>query len=57
MTEALRQGVVLIPPIGLYGNVLRLAPALTMTAEQAQCGLQILFDVVKRIPSHLMKED
>jgi 4-aminobutyrate aminotransferase len=41
MEEAKRQGL-LIGKGGLHGNVLRIAPALTLTSEEAQEGLEKL---------------
>lgn len=40
--EAYLRGLAMIAPIGLHGNVIRIAPPLVITAEQAQAGLDIL---------------
>ncbi len=40
--EAYRRGLCLIAPIGMYGNVIRVAPPLVITEAQAQEGLDIL---------------
>lgn len=48
--EATREGGLLIGKGGLYGNVLRLAPPLSITADEADEGLAILagaFDSIK----------
>jgi 4-aminobutyrate aminotransferase len=40
--EACRRGLLMIAPIGLYGNVLRIAPPLVITREQLDTGVDIL---------------
>ncbi|MFQ6098024.1 MAG: aspartate aminotransferase family protein, partial [Armatimonadota bacterium] len=40
--EAFQRGLALIAPIGLYGNVIRIAPPLVITQEEAHVGLDIL---------------
>jgi 4-aminobutyrate aminotransferase len=40
--EAARQGGLLVGKGGLYGNVLRVAPPLTLTQAEAEEGLEIL---------------
>lgn len=43
LVEACYQsGLLLIAPIGFYGNVVRIAPPLVMTAEEAAVGMDIL---------------
>jgi 4-aminobutyrate aminotransferase-like enzyme len=44
-------GLLLIAPIGIYGNVIRIAPPLVITEEQAEVGLEI-FERVLRGLSH-----
>ncbi len=39
---AYRRGLLLIAPIGFYGNVLRVAPPLVITEEEALAGVDIL---------------
>jgi 4-aminobutyrate aminotransferase len=46
--EAARAGGLLIGKGGLFGNVLRIAPPLSITAEEATEGLEILGDAVRR---------
>jgi 4-aminobutyrate aminotransferase len=43
---AYRRGLLLIAPIGFYGNVLRLAPPLVITAEEAAAGLRLLDEAI-----------
>ncbi len=40
--EAAQRGLVMIAPIGLYGNVLRIAPPLVINEEQINIGVDIL---------------
>ncbi len=40
------RGLLLIAPIGLYGNVLRISPPLVITEEEAKLGLDILEEVL-----------
>jgi 4-aminobutyrate aminotransferase-like enzyme len=49
--QAREAGLVLIPPIGVFGNVLRVAPALTMEQDQALEGLAILRQILESVPS------
>jgi len=39
-----QRGLLMIAPIGMYGNVLRLAPPLVITEEQAAVGMDIMRD-------------
>jgi 4-aminobutyrate aminotransferase-like enzyme len=39
--EAARRGLMMIAPIGMFGNVLRVAPPLVITREQADESLDI----------------
>jgi 4-aminobutyrate aminotransferase-like enzyme len=52
-TEVVRrtreEGVILIPPIGVFGNVLRLAPALNMDQDLALQGLAIVRRVLEEV--------
>ena len=41
---ALKHGVILQPPGGRFGNVLKLSPPLVITEEQLNCGLQTIDD-------------
>lgn len=43
------EGVVLIPPIGVFSNVLRIAPALTMVEADALEGLSVVRRVVEEV--------
>lgn len=45
--EAYLRGLCLIAPIGMYGNVIRIAPPLVITAEQMHEGLDILEAAMK----------
>jgi len=47
--EAARRGLVMIAPIGFYGNVLRIAPPLIITEEEAMDGLDRLEDALKAV--------
>jgi len=40
-----QQGLLMIAPIGLYGNVLRIAPPLVITEKEADTGCDILESV------------
>jgi len=46
--ELCRQGGLLVGRGGLYGNVIRLGPALTLTEDEAVEGAEILVDAVAR---------
>ena len=46
MDRCYRRGLLLIAPIGLYGNVLRIAPPLVITEEEAAAGCDILESVL-----------
>jgi 4-aminobutyrate aminotransferase-like enzyme len=41
-----RRGLLMIAPIGFYGNVLRIAPPLVMTQQEAATGCDILEEVM-----------
>ncbi|MFI7026454.1 aspartate aminotransferase family protein [Micromonospora sp. NPDC049900] len=45
--EACRQGGLLVGKGGLYGNVLRMGPPLTLTEEEAREGLAILVEAIR----------
>jgi 4-aminobutyrate aminotransferase len=45
--EAYLRGLCLIAPIGMYGNVIRIAPPLVITAEQMHEGLDVLEAAMK----------
>ena len=47
VNEAFQRGLCLIAPIGLYGNVIRIAPPLVMTEAQLAEGLDILEAAMK----------
>lgn len=49
--EEARQGGLLIGKGGLHGNVLRVSPPLSLTGEEADSGLGILSDAVRRAAS------
>ncbi len=49
--QAREAGLVLIPPIGVFGNVLRVAPALTMEQDRALEGLALLRQILESVPS------
>lgn len=44
-----RKGLLMIAPIGLYGNVLRIAPPLVITEEEAGIGCDILEEVFRDV--------
>jgi len=44
-----RKGLLMIAPIGLYGNVLRIAPPLVIMEEEAKVGCDILEEVLKEV--------
>jgi 4-aminobutyrate aminotransferase/diaminobutyrate-pyruvate transaminase/4-aminobutyrate aminotransferase/(S)-3-amino-2-methylpropionate transaminase len=46
VAEAFRRGLALIAPIGLYGNVVRIAPPLTITREALAVGIEVLAEAV-----------
>jgi 4-aminobutyrate aminotransferase len=54
--EEARSGGLLIGKGGLLGNVLRVAPALSVTSEEATEGFQILSDAVRRAVSEAREE-
>jgi 4-aminobutyrate aminotransferase-like enzyme len=43
---AYQRGLLLIAPIGFYGNVLRLAPPLVITEEEAMSGCDLLAEAI-----------
>ncbi len=45
--EAYKRGLLLISPIGFYGNVLRLAPPLVVTEQEALTGVDLLAEAVE----------
>src|SRR5581483_4043928 len=45
--EAYRRGLLLIAPIGFYGNVLRLAPPLVITEQEARLGVRLLAQAIE----------
>lgn len=44
--ECYRRGLLLIAPIGNAGNVIRIAPPLVITSEEAKVGLDIIEDAM-----------
>jgi len=52
VTEAVwSEGLVLLPPAGVHGNVIRLAPPLVISDDEAMDGLSRLRSVLERIGS------
>ncbi|MER5456087.1 aspartate aminotransferase family protein [Micromonospora sp. NPDC002389] len=49
--EACREGGLLVGKGGLYGNVLRMGPPLTLTEEEAREGLAILVEAIRAASS------
>ncbi|MFA4029428.1 MAG: hypothetical protein GDYSWBUE_000368 [Candidatus Fervidibacterota bacterium] len=47
--RAFEKGLLLIAPIGLFGNVIRIAPPLVITWEIAERGLDILEDAIAEV--------
>lgn len=45
--DACQRGLIMIAPIGLYGNVLRIAPPLVITKEELNAGVDILNAALK----------
>ena len=43
-----RRGGLLVGKGGLYGNVLRMGPPLTLTEDEAREGLAILVDAIRK---------
>ena len=43
---AYRRGLLLIAPIGFYGNVIRIAPPLVITEQEALRGVELLADAI-----------
>lgn len=46
---SIKNGLMLIKPIGFYGNVVRMAPAFTLTEDQVRTGLKIFADAVASV--------
>ncbi|MCU7726966.1 aminotransferase class III-fold pyridoxal phosphate-dependent enzyme [Actinoplanes sp. KI2] len=49
VSDECRAGGLLVGKGGLYGNVIRIGPALTLTEEEAREGLAILVDAITRV--------
>ena len=47
--EAFQRGIVMIAPIGFYSNVIRIAPPLIMTEEEAQLGADLLEEAIAAV--------
>ena len=47
--EAYQRGLVMIAPIGFYGNVIRIAPPLVITEEEALLGADILEEAIAAV--------
>ena len=47
--EAFKRGLILIAPIGFYGNVIRIAPPLVISSELMAKGLDIIEDAVRSL--------
>lgn len=47
--ESARRGLVMIAPVGLYGNVLRISPPLVITEEEAMEGLSRLEEAIEAV--------
>jgi 4-aminobutyrate aminotransferase/(S)-3-amino-2-methylpropionate transaminase len=43
---AYQRGLLLIAPIGFYGNVLRIAPPLVITEDEANAGIDLLAEAI-----------
>lgn len=46
VSEAFKRGLALIAPIGMYGNVVRIAPPLTIGPEALEVGISVLSEAV-----------
>ena len=51
--ESAREGGLLVGKGGLYGNVVRLAPPMTVTSDEVQVGLAILSDAIAHADEEL----
>ena len=49
VARALEAGLVLIPPIGLHGNVIRIAPPLSIPEPVLEEGTTILIDALRKV--------
>lgn len=52
--KAFEKGLLLIAPIGLFGNVIRIAPPLIITWELAEKGLQILDEAISEVEAKVL---
>jgi len=51
--ESARAGGLLVGKGGLYGNVIRLAPPMTLTSDEVDVGLAILTDAIAHADQEL----
>ena len=49
INEAFNRGLVMIAPIGFYGNAIRVAPPLVITEEEALLGADILEEAIAAV--------
>ncbi|MHB8613304.1 MAG: aspartate aminotransferase family protein [Candidatus Dormibacteraceae bacterium] len=49
VARALEDGLVLIPPIGLLGNVIRIAPPLSIPEDELEEGVAILVEAIRKV--------
>ncbi|HID07848.1 MAG TPA: aminotransferase class III-fold pyridoxal phosphate-dependent enzyme [Armatimonadetes bacterium] len=47
--RAFHRGLLLIAPIGMFGNVIRIAPPLVISEELADEGVRILSEVITEL--------
>ncbi|HMK82712.1 MAG TPA: aspartate aminotransferase family protein, partial [Candidatus Bathyarchaeia archaeon] len=47
--RATKKGLILQPPGGRFGNVLKLSPPVVITKEQLDRGIEVLSDTIKEI--------
>jgi 4-aminobutyrate aminotransferase len=47
--EAFQKGLIMIAPIGFYGNVIRIAPPLVIEEEHMMKGLDIMEEAIRRL--------
>jgi 4-aminobutyrate aminotransferase-like enzyme len=45
--EAYARGLLLIAPIGFYGNVIRIAPPLVITEDEAMAGADLFEEALR----------
>lgn len=49
MESCIKSGLMLIKPIGFYGNIIRIAPPLVLSETEARKGAEIIAEAVRRV--------